>query len=93
MTPNSSTANADGSARSSRKNASPWWEVTSVMIWSFAVGVSTLPLIELLRKPKRDYEWIYFLLMILAYLALAIVSALRIVRKEKKDNMAISGTR
>ena len=80
-------------AKSTREKVSPWWEVISLMIWSFAVGISTLPLIDLLRKPKRDYEWIYFLLMVFAYLALAMASALRIVRKKKKDNTAISDSR
>ena len=86
MAPDSIVPTANEHVNRTGKRVSPWWEVISLMTWSSAVGVSTVPLIGLLRSPKHDYEWIYFTLMTLAYLALAVTSALRIVRKEKREN-------
>jgi hypothetical protein len=90
VAPDSTLPAANGNVTRARKRVSPWWEVIGLMTWSLAAGASTVPLIGLLRSPRHDYEWIYFTLMTLAYLVLAMTSALRIVRKEKKENHLVS---
>jgi hypothetical protein len=88
MAPDSTVPAANEHVKRTGKRVSPWWEVIGLITWSCAVGVSTVPLIGLLRSPKNDYEWIYFTLMTLAYVALAATSALRIVRKEKRTTLS-----